>query len=45
MSKEKKILKENNNIYIKFVKRANMWCRTHWESGKQIIEWSSEKFK
>ncbi len=35
---------QNNKVYIKFVKAANMWCRTHWDDkGKQVLEWSSEK--
>lgn len=28
-------------VYVKFVKRAQMWCRTHWnDKGEQIIDWS-----
>lgn len=29
--------------YIKFVKRAKMWCKTSIENGKQKIEWFSDK--
>ena len=28
---------------VKFVKKANMWCRTTFEKGKQKIEWFSEE--
>lgn len=32
--------------YIKFVKKANMWCKTTWnEKGIQKQEWSLEKPK
>lgn len=28
---------------LKWVKKANMWCITKFENGKQIQTWSSEK--
>jgi len=32
-------------IKIKFVKKANMWCKTSWVDGKQVQEWSIKKPK
>lgn len=31
------------STYIKFVKRAKMWCKTSTVNGKQVIEWFSTK--
>lgn len=46
MGKIKGALKQNNNVYVKYVKVAKMYCRTHWDTtGKQIQEWQSEEFK
>ena len=32
-----------DRILIKFVKKANCWCRTTFENGKQIQEWFHNK--
>lgn len=34
-----------NKEHIKFVKKANMWCRTYWEDDKQQQEWTKDKPK
>lgn len=38
-----------NKVLIKFVKKANMWCKTSWVDGKQkkkqVQEWSADKPK
>lgn len=41
--KIKIIIDNNRKPKIKFVCRANMWCKTSWDTGKQKIEWFSEK--
>ena len=28
---------------IKWVKRANKWCKTYWVNGEQKQEWFNEK--
>lgn len=33
----------NRKPSIKFVKRANMFCRTTWTNGKQLVEWFPQK--
>ena len=39
-----KVFKED--VLIKFVKRAQMWCRTHWnDKGDQVTDWSIEEPK
>ena len=30
-------------ITIKWVKRANMWCKTYMKDNKQVQEWTSDK--
>ena len=30
-------------VTIKWVRRANMWCKTYSNGTKQIQEWSSKK--
>ena len=43
MKKSEKLKTLPKEIYIKYVKRANMWCKTYTKDGKQIIEWFSKK--
>lgn len=32
------------DVFVKYVKRARMWCRTHWdERGDQKVDWFHEK--
>lgn len=33
-----------DRILLKWVRRANMWCKTIFLNGKQTQEWSSNKF-
>jgi hypothetical protein len=34
----------NKEKYIKFVRRANLWCLTYWnEKGEQKQEWFNTK--
>lgn len=38
----KKIYRKD--VFVKFVKKANMWCKTYWaENSDQKQEWSSTK--
>lgn len=39
--KDKKEVKklEDRELPAKFVKQANMWCRTIFKDNKQVIEW------
>lgn len=30
-------------VKVKYVKKAGMWCKTHFEGTKQIQEWSMEE--
>ena len=30
-------------IHIKYVKAANMWCKTYWEANKQKQEWTIKR--
>ena len=33
-----------DDVFVKYVKKARMWCRTHWDKdGIQKQEWFSEK--
>ena len=45
MKNKKEIIKkiEDREIAAKFVKRANMWCKTIFKDNKQVIEWYLDK--
>lgn len=39
-----KKLTQRNDIFVKWVKKANMWCKTWWDDkGAQKQEWFIEK--
>jgi len=44
-SKNTQFHNKKDNITVKWVKRAQMWCRTIIKDNKQTQEWFSEKPK
>lgn len=43
MSTNKTVNNGPNRTLIKWVKKANMWCTTKFENGKQIQIWTADK--
>lgn len=42
--KIKDTIKKREDIFIKYVKRARMWCKTYWDDqGFQKQEWTIDK--
>jgi len=39
MKDKKETKKVEDKVRIKFVHRANLWCKTIFKDGKQIQEW------
>lgn len=40
---QQKIIENRQDVLVKYVKRAGMWCKTYWVNGKQKQEWSKKK--
>lgn len=42
--KTQTIITHRDDVFIKYVKKARLWCKTHWnEKDEQVIEWFFDK--